>query len=67
MKELLRGTFIALNACNINRKEETSKINNLFHFRKLEEEQIKSKGRRIKEIKRFGGETENRKSTEIKQ
>ena len=67
MKELLRGTFLALNACNINRTEETSKINNLFHFRKLEKEQIKSKGRRINEIIRYRDEIENRKSTEIKQ
>ena len=77
VKELLRGTFIALNACNINRKEGTSKINNVFHFvcvcvcvfhfKKLEKEQTKSKGRRIKEIKRFRDEIKNRKSTEIKQ
>ena len=66
MKELFRGKFIALTA--YNRKEERSEINNLFHFRKLEkEEQIKSKGRRIKEIVRFRDEIENRKSTEKNQ
>ena len=39
----------------------------VFHFKKLEKEQTKSKGRRIKEIKRFRDEIKNRKSTEIKQ
>jgi hypothetical protein len=46
---LFKGKFIVLNA-NIG-KEERSKISHLsFHLKKLEHEQLKSKGRKTEKI-----------------